>query len=49
MFAIEVPCNYDEIDGNTLSLTIGEVKAYNLDSPHSKKGAQEHFKVFVGF
>lgn len=48
-FVIEVPSVYDEIDGNTLSLTIGGVKAYNLDNLYNKKGADEHFKVFIGF
>ncbi|RYE59167.1 MAG: DUF3871 family protein [Sphingobacteriales bacterium] len=49
MFLIEIPCNYDEIGGNRLNLTIGGVKAYNLDNVYGKKGASEHFKVFVGF
>lgn len=48
-FAIEIPSIADEIDGNTLSLTVGGVKAYNLDNLYSKKGSDEHFKVFVGF
>lgn len=48
-FIIEVPTIYDDIDGNKLSLTVGGVKAYNLDNLYNKKGADEHFKVFVGF
>lgn len=48
-FIIEVPTIHDEIDGSQLSLTIGGVKAYNLDNLYSKKGADEHFKVFIGF
>lgn len=48
-FIIEVPTIHDDIDGNQLSLTIGGVKAYNLDNLYSKKGADEHFKVFIGF
>lgn len=48
-FVIEIPSVYDEIDGNTLSLTVGGVKAYNLDNLYNKKGADEHFKVFIGF
>jgi len=48
-FIIEVPTIRDDIDGNLLSLTIGGVKAYNLDNLYSKKGADEHFKVFIGF
>ncbi len=48
-FIIEVPTVYDEIDGSVLSLTIGGVKAYNLDNLYNKKGADEHFKLFIGF
>ncbi len=49
MFLIEIPSVFDDIDGNTLSLTVGGVKAYNLDNLYNKKGAAEHFKVFIGF
>jgi hypothetical protein len=49
MFCIEVPGITDIIDGNTLSLTIGGVKSYTLDNLYSKKGSDEHFKLFVGF
>lgn len=48
-FIIEVPSIYDHIDGNRLSLTIGGVKAYNLDNLSGKKGNGESFKVFIGF
>jgi hypothetical protein len=48
-FVIEVPSICDEIDGSKLSLTIGGVKSYHLDNLYSKKGADEHFKVFIGF
>ncbi len=48
-FIVEVPSVSDDIDGNTLSLTVGGVKAYNLDNLYSKKGTDEHFKIFVGF
>jgi hypothetical protein len=48
-FIIEVPTIYDDIDGNRLSLTIGGIKAYNLDNLYAKKGSDEHFKVFIGF
>lgn len=48
-FIIEVPTIQDDIDGNRLSLTIGGIKAYNLDNLYGKKGADEHFKVFIGF
>jgi hypothetical protein len=48
-FVIEVPSIQESIAGNSLSLTIGGVKAYNLDNLYSRKGADEHFKVFIGF
>jgi hypothetical protein len=48
-FIIEIPSVCDEIDGNRLSLTVGGVKAYNLDNLYNRKGADEHFKIFVGF
>lgn len=48
-FIIEVPTITDTIGGNTLSLTIGGVKAHNLDNLYNKKGADEHFKIFIGF
>jgi hypothetical protein len=48
-FTIEIPTVTDIIGGNTLSLTIGGVKAYNLDNLYSKKGSDEHFKIFIGF
>ena len=49
MFIIEVPGNCEEVGGNNLTLTVGGVKAYNLDNLYNKKGSLEHFKVFVGF
>lgn len=48
-FVIEIPTINDEIDGNTLSLTLGGVKAYNEDNLYNKKGSDEHFKFFIGF
>lgn len=38
-----------EIDGSRLSLTIGGVKALNQDNLYNRKGADEHFKIFIGF
>lgn len=49
MFAIEIPSITENIDGNTLSLTVGGIKSYNLDNLYNRKGADEHFKFFVGF
>ncbi|MBO0952021.1 DUF3871 family protein [Fibrella forsythiae] len=48
-FVIEIPTIYDTVGSNLLSLTVGGVKSYSLDSLHQKKGADEHFKVFIGF
>ena len=48
-FAIEIPTIQGQVGENTLSLIIGGVKAYNLDSLHTRKGADEHFKIFIGF
>lgn len=48
-FIIEVPTIYDDVDGSLLSLTVGGVKAYNFDNLYSKKGADENFKIFIGF
>lgn len=49
MFVIEIPTISDTIDGNTLSLTIGGVKAYNLDNLYSRSLCDQHFKFFIGF
>jgi len=48
-FIIEVPTIHDDIDDSRLSLTVGGVKALNEDNLYSRKGADEHFKVFIGF
>ncbi|MBW7914080.1 MAG: DUF3871 family protein [Taibaiella sp.] len=48
-FVIEVPTIQAEVGGNLLNLTIGGVKAYNLDNLYNRSGADQHFKVFVGF
>jgi hypothetical protein len=47
-FVIEIPSITSTIEGKTLHLVAGGVKAYNLDNLYSKKGADEHFKVFIG-
>jgi hypothetical protein len=49
MFVVEIPSIRETIDGNVLNLTIGGVKSYSQDNLSSKKGADEHFKIFVGF
>ena len=48
-FIIEVPSISDMIDGNRVNLTVGGIKAYNLDNLYHKKGSDEHFKIFIGF
>jgi Domain of unknown function, B. Theta Gene description (DUF3871) len=48
-FSIEIPTITETIDGNQLSLTVGGIKAYNLDNLYNKKGADEHFKIYIGF
>lgn len=47
-FMIEVNSIKTEIEGNPLSLTIGGVRAYNLENLFSRKSA-ERFKLFIGF
>jgi hypothetical protein len=49
MFVIEVPSIQANIGGNTLSLTIGGVKAYNQDNLYSRSQSEQHFKIFIGF
>lgn len=48
-FVIEIPSISENIDGNQLTLTLGGIKAYNLDNLYSKKGADETFKIFIGY
>ena len=47
-FVIEVPGIAEDVYGNTLSLSIGGVRAYNHENLYNKK-SEEKFKVFVGF
>lgn len=47
-FIIEFPNITETINGNRLSMTIGGVRAYNLENLYSRK-IEEHFKVFIGF
>lgn len=48
-FIMEIPSIFEVINGNSLSLTVGGIKAYNLDNLYSRKGSEEHFKIFIGF
>lgn len=47
-FIMEIPTIRDTVNGNELSLTIGGVRAYNLENLYSKK-IEEKFKIFIGF
>ena len=46
-FIMSLPIS-DNISGNTLELTVGGVKAYNLDNLNNNNGSQS-FKVFIGY
>jgi hypothetical protein len=48
-FVLEIPSITETVDDNPLSLMVGGVKSYGMDNLYSKKGGDEHFKVFVGF
>ena len=47
-FFIDIPDIKESINENSLSLTVGGVRAYNLENLYSRK-MEERFKVFVGF
>ena len=48
-FVVEIPTISTDVAGNKLNLTVGGVKAYNLDNLYSKSGADQNFKFFIGF
>ena len=47
-FIYEVPSIEVTVNGNKLSLTVGGVRAYNMENLYGKK-TEERFKVFIGF
>jgi len=47
-FLFQLPNVKEVINNNELSLTIGGVRAYNMENLYSKK-SMEKFKVFIGF
>jgi hypothetical protein len=47
-FAVEIPSINGEIGDNALNLTVGGVRAYNLENLYTRK-TEEHFKIFIGF
>ena len=49
MFVFDIPSIYKDVDGQDISLSVGVVKSYGMDKLNNKKGADEHFKVFIGF
>jgi hypothetical protein len=48
-FVIEIPSIQADIGENMLSLMVGGIKSFNLDNLYNKKGADQHFKLFIGF
>lgn len=47
-FVMEIPSVVENINGNSLALSIGGVRAYNQENLFSKK-SPEKFKIFCGF
>lgn len=47
-FALELPSIYGSVAENGLHLTVGGVRAYNLENLYSRK-SEERFKLFIGF
>lgn len=47
-FIIRIPSISETINGNTLALTVGGVRALNTENLYNKK-TYEKFKVFIGF
>jgi hypothetical protein len=47
-FVMEIPSIHDVVSGNKLSLTVGGVRAYNLENLNRTK-SEEKFKLFIGF
>jgi len=47
-FVIELPGITETVSGNSLSLTVGGVRAYNHENLYNRK-SEEKFKIFIGF
>jgi len=47
-FVYEIPSIEETVNGNKLSLTLGGIRAYNVENLYGKK-TEERFKVFIGF
>ncbi|HUZ59906.1 MAG TPA: DUF3871 family protein [Hanamia sp.] len=48
-FIIEIPSIHSDIDGNTLSLTIGGVRSFAEENLSCRSATDQHFRVFIGF
>jgi hypothetical protein len=50
MFCIEIPSISREINGNTLSLTVGGVKSFSTDNLYGKRPrGEQQIQLFIGF
>jgi hypothetical protein len=49
IFKIDIPSIHTTIDGQDLCLSVGGVKAYNLDSIGKDSRSPQHFTLFCGF
>jgi hypothetical protein len=49
MFVIEIPSIQSVVDGNILSLMVGGIKSFGEDNLYQRTGADQHFKIFIGF
>lgn len=47
-FVYEIPSFDETVNGNRLSLTVGGVRAYNLENLYGRK-IEERFRVFIGW
>jgi len=48
-FVIEIPSIQSNIDGNTLSLTVGGVRSFGDENLSCRNETDQHFRVFIGF
>ena len=49
IFKIDIPSITTEIEGQELCLSVGGVKAYNLDNIGRDSRSPQHFTLFIGF
>ncbi len=45
----EIPAITENVNGQSLTMCFGGIKAYNLDNLNTKYGSAQHFKFFIGF